>query len=292
MRGRKPRSAASDGLARTASVAREAREIVRAAPMRYDSAPARRVFIMDMVRNTGFCSAAELSRELGVSEMTVRRDIQRLAKEGLARAVHGGVSSATTLLGPVDFRLRAAQRLATKQAIARKALTLLAPASVVAFDAGTTTLEVARMMPPDLRITVVTHSLPVISVLGARDNLEILSLGGALHAETQAFAGPITLQALSNIRVHTLLLGATSVRDGAMWCTNTFDAATKQGLIAAADRVVLLADSAKFDITAMMKVADLPEIDMVVTDAGLADEARAMLEAAGVELVAVGSEEA
>jgi DeoR family fructose operon transcriptional repressor len=259
----------------------------RTSPMRYDSAPARRAFIMDMVRNTGFCSAVELSRELGVSEMTVRRDIQRLAKEGLARAVHGGVSAATTLLGPVDFRLRSAQRLTAKQAIARRALALLAPNSVVAFDAGTTTLEVARMMPPDLRITVVTHSLPVISVLGARDNLEILSLGGALHAETQAFAGPITLQALSNIRVHTLLLGATSVRDGAMWCTNTFDAATKQTLIAAADRVVLLADSAKFDITAVMKVADLSDIDMVVTDSQLTNEARVMLSLSGIELIMV-----
>jgi DeoR/GlpR family transcriptional regulator of sugar metabolism len=260
--------------------------------MRYDSAPARRVFIMDMVRNSGFCSAGELSRELGVSEMTVRRDIQRLSKEGLARAVHGGVSAAATLLGPVDFRLRAARRLVAKQAIARKAVSLVAPGSVVAFDAGTTTLEAARLLPPDLRITAVTHSLPVISVLGARENLEVIALGGALHGETQAFAGPITLQALSNLRVQTLLLGATSVRDGAMWCTNTFDAATKRALIAAADRVILLADSAKFDITAVMKVADLSDIHMVVTDEELTVEARAMLRIPGVELVTVTLAEA
>ena len=257
-------------------------------PLRYDSAPARRIFIMDMVRNTGFCSAVELSRDLGVSEMTVRRDIQRLAREGLARAVHGGVSSATTLHGPVDFRLRAAQRLAAKQAIARKALELLAPGSVVALDAGTTTLEVARLMSADLRITVVTHSLPVISVLGSRLDFDLLCLGGALHSDTQAFAGPITLQALSNIRVHTLLLGATSVRDKAMWCTNTFDAATKRALIEAADRVILLADSAKFDITAMMKVADLSEIDVVITDVDVTVEAKAMLK--DIELIIVESE--
>jgi DeoR/GlpR family transcriptional regulator of sugar metabolism len=263
------------------------RETVRAVVMRYDSAPARRTFIMDMVRNTGFCNAAELSRALGVSEMTVRRDIQRLAKEGLARAVHGGVSSATPLLGPVDFRLRSAQRLTAKQAIARKAVGLLAPNSVVAFDSGTTTLEVARLLPPDLRMSVVTHSLPVINVLSSRGNLEILALGGAFYTETQAFAGPITLQALSNIRVHTLLLGATSVRDNAMWCTNTIDAATKHALIGAADRVVLLADSTKFNITAMMKVSDLSEVDMIITDTQLTANTQAMLEIPGTELVMV-----
>jgi DeoR/GlpR family transcriptional regulator of sugar metabolism len=267
-----------------------ARESGPVSPLRYESAPVRRVFIMERVRDTGFCSAVELSRDLGVSEMTVRRDIQRLAREGLARVVHGGISSTTTLHGPVDFRLRAAQRLKAKQAIARKAVGLLAPSSVVALDAGTTTLEVARLMPADLQITVVTHSLPVISILGSRMNFELLCLGGALHSETQAFAGPITLQALSNIRVHTLLLGATSVRDNAMWCTNTFDAATKRALIEAADRVILLADSAKFDITAMMKVADLSEIDVVVTDADVTAEAKAMLK--DIELVIVERENA
>src|SRR5262245_57019148 len=268
------------------------RETSRATPMRYDSAPTRREYIMEMVRSNGFCSAVELSRDLGVSEMTVRRDIQRLAKEGLVRAVHGGVSSASPLLGPIDFRQRASKRLGPKQAIARRALTLLTPNTVVAFDAGTTTLEVARIVPPDLRITIVTNSLPVVSLLGARESLEVLCLGGALHGDTQAFAGPITLQALSNIRVHMLLLGATSVRDKAMWCTNTFDAATKRALIAAADRVALLADSTKFDITAMMKVADLSDIDMIITDEQLTHEAKAMLITAGIELVMVEVDEA
>jgi DeoR/GlpR family transcriptional regulator of sugar metabolism len=72
-----------------------------------------------------------------------------------------------------------------------------------------------------------------------------------------AFVSPITLPALSNIRAHTLLLGATSVRDNAKWCINTIDAATKHALIGAPDRVVLLADSANFNFAAMMKVADL-----------------------------------
>ena len=262
-----------------------------ASALRYDSAPARRTFIIDLVRNNGFCSASELSRELGVSEMTVRRDIQRLAREGLARAVHGGVSALSTVSGPIDFRLRAAQRLPQKRAIAKAAISRLDANSVVAFDAGTTTLEVARLLPPDLRITLVTHSLPVIAALAARSDLEIIGLGGALHSETQAFAGPIAVRALADIRVHTLLLGATSVRDAAMWCTNTYDAAIKRALVAIADRVILLVDSAKFDVTAVMKVADLAEVDLAITDSEASPQALAMLADAGIEVVRAGIEE-
>ena len=278
--------------AKISAALRPAKESVGPAALRYDSAPARRAFILHLLSNTGFCSAAELSRELSVSEMTVRRDIQRLAKEGQARAVHGGVSTITTLMGPIDFRLRAAQRLAPKHAIARHAISLLAANSVVALDAGTTTLEVARLLPPDLRMTIVTHSLPVIGTVASRSNLEVIGLGDALHPDTQAFAGPITLHALSDIRVHTLLLGATSVRDHAMWCTNTFDAATKRALMAAADRVVLLVDSAKFAITAAMKVAPLNEVHTIISDSSITPEARAMCESAGVELIVVKDDDA
>jgi DeoR family fructose operon transcriptional repressor len=108
-----------------------------------------------------------------------------------------------------------------------------------------------------------------------------------LHPETQAFAGPITVHALSDLRAHTALLAATSVRDGAMWCTNTFDSATKRALIAAADRVVLLVDSSKFSITAAMKVTELGAVHTVITDDGIEPASRAMCEAAGAEVVLV-----
>jgi len=257
--------------------------------MRYDSAPSRRARILSLVREAGFCSAAELSQRLNVSEMTVRRDIRRLAEEGLARAVHGGISTVTAFLGPVDFQFRASQRLAQKRAIARRALELLEPGSVVALDAGTTTLEVARQLPSDHRITVVTHSLPIIAALAARTSSELIGLGGALHIETQAFAGPLTLRALTDLRVHTLLLAATSVRDGAMWCTNTFDSDTKRALIDSADRVVLLVDSTKFSVTAVMKVAELKVVHTMISDDAIGPKEREMCQSAGLELLTVTS---
>jgi DeoR/GlpR family transcriptional regulator of sugar metabolism len=253
----------------------------------YDTAPDRRTRILDLVRENGFCSASELSSILKVSEMTVRRDVRQLAGEGLVRVVHGGVSAITTVLGPVDFRLRATQQLDAKRAIARCAVDRIHSGTVIALDAGTTTLEVARQLPSDLRLTVVTHSLPAMAILAGRAATDVIGLGGNLHRETQAFAGPETIRSLSQIRVNTLLLAATAVRNSAMWCTNSFDAETKRALIASADRVILLVDSSKFETTALMRVAALDAIETVITDDGIEPDTQAALVRNGQDVVVV-----
>lgn len=255
--------------------------------LRYETAPARRERILELIRQFGFGSAGELAAILSVSEMTVRRDFRRLADQGLVRQVHGGVSALTTVAGPIDFRLRATQHQEAKRAIASRAIGLLQPGSVVGLDAGTTTLEVARQLGDDLRLTVVTHSLPAMGALTARPSIEVIGLGGHLHAETQAFAGTMTVQAIAEIRMNTLLLAMTAIRAGDMWCTNTFDADTKRALISAADRVVLLADSSKFGATAVMRVAPLDGIQTLITDDGLDPDTRRELEQSGIEVVIV-----
>ncbi len=259
--------------------------------MRYATAPERRERILDTVGHTGFASAPELAMLLGVSEMTVRRDFRRLADEGLVRQVHGGVSAVSTVAGPVDFRLRATMQHAAKRAIARHVIAMLQPGSVIALDAGTTTVEVARQIPDDLRLTVVTHSLAAMSALTGRPSLEVIGLGGQLHADTQAFAGPMTLRDIDEIRVNTLLLAMTAVRDGAMWCTNTYDAETKRALIRVADRTILLADSSKFSATAVMRVAEIGAVDVLVTSEGISPAAQSAFEQQGVvvEVVDPGS---
>lgn len=260
--------------------------------LRYDTAPARRERILELTRQIGFGSAGELATMLGVSEMTIRRDFRRLADQGLVRQVHGGVSALMTVAGPIDFRLRATQHQEAKRAIASRAIDLVQPGSVVGLDAGTTTLEVARQLPDDLRLTVVTHSLPAMGALAGRPSIEVIGLGGQLHAETQAFAGTMTVRAIAEIRMSTLLLAMTAIRAGNMWCTNTFDAETKRGLIGAADRVVLLADSSKFGATAVMRVAALDVIQTVVTDDRLDAQTLRDLERSGIEVIVVHADTA
>jgi DeoR/GlpR family transcriptional regulator of sugar metabolism len=257
------------------------------AALRYESAPARRERVLDLVREKGYYSLSDLGREFGVSEMTVRRDVAKLGRQGLVRVVHGGVSAVTDLLTPVEFRFRSHQHTAAKRAIAGFALTLLGPGTVVGLDAGTTVLEVALGLPRDVNLTVVTHSLPVMSALSRARGAQLITLGGMFMPEAQAFSGSLALRSLSQLRIQTLLLGAASVHGGSVWSTNTFDAEIKQALMAAADRTVVLADSSKFDYSTLMLVSSLAEVSMVVTDEHISAAGRAEVAEAGSELVTV-----
>jgi DeoR/GlpR family transcriptional regulator of sugar metabolism len=259
---------------------------VAAKDLRYRGAVARRERILDLVRESGFRTAAELSEALGVSQMTVRRDIHQLAEEGLVRSGYGGVSSIVPPVGGVDFQLRAQANLEAKRAIARHAAryVLERRPAVVALDAGTTVFEVLGHIPDGQRFTIVTHSLPVLTALSSREDIEVVALGGVLHAETQAFAGPATVAALEHIRVGTVLLAASAVRDGTMYCGNPFDAETKRALTRAADEVVLLADATKFSLPAVFPVGPVSEVDVVIVDDALSAAERESLERAGVRL--------
>ena len=263
--------------------------------LRYDHAADRRKQVLKRVREARYCNFAELSRELGVSEMTVRRDIDRLAEQGLVRAVRGGVSVVAHEASPglqpgTDFGIRAGKNPGAKRAIARRAVKMVEAASIVAVDAGTTTLEVVRFMPPNLKISMVTHSLPAMALPGPDSGIEVIGLGGVLHPETQAFADPTTIANLEELRVHTLFLGASAVRDGNMYCGNHFDAMTKRALIKISDKVVLVVDASKFRTTAMVQVASLDEVDAIVVDDAIDLKTRDAVEAMNVEVIVAPTE--
>jgi len=255
--------------------------------LRYDSAPERRERILDLVREKGYYAMTDLGREFGVSEMTVRRDVGKLAQQGLVRVVHGGVSAVTDLLAPIEFRFRSHQHTSTKRALAEYALTLLAQDSVVGLDAGTTVLEVARRLPADRNLTVVTHSLPAMGVVAHRPGLQLIGIGGVFIPQGQAFAGSLALRFLSQLRMQTFVMGAAAIRDRSIWSTNSFDAEMKQALMDAADTVIVLADSSKFEYSTLLMVAKLSQVGVVVTDEQISDRARAEAAEAGVKLVVV-----
>jgi DeoR family fructose operon transcriptional repressor len=223
--------------------------------------------------------------------MTIRRDIARLASEGSARAVRGGISRLPHAVVGTDFAIRAPHRPEAKRRIAAAAAGLLVPGTTVALDVGTTTLELARQLPPALRLSVVTPSLPAMLELATRPEVELVGLGGVLVAESQAFAGPATLAALRDLRVDQAFLGATAVRDGTVLGGNPWDTELKRALLRNADQVVLLADASKFTRGATYRVGALSEVDVLVVDGALGAEERARIEDAGVRLIVAPDED-
>lgn len=253
--------------------------------LRYAAAPARRQRILEVVRQANFSGASELSALLGVSEMTIRRDMHLLSDQGLLRLVHGGATRVAEEPAGTDFRLRAKQRHDVKARIAAAAAALVRPDTSIALDTGTTAMELALLLSPSLRLTVVTPSLPAMVTLSDRPGIEVFGLGGVLHNESQGFAGPATLTALRSLHVNQVFLGTTAIARGALWCGNPWDAETKRELVSIADEVVLLADSAKFSSTATANIMPLSEIDVLVTDYSPGGAHLDEVRAAGVRVI-------
>jgi len=255
------------------------------------SARERRKLLLSAVEDQGYCTTAELATRFGVSEMTIRRDVAGLVDKGLLRSFHGGVSALSSgEFRGSDYSARAGVAQTVKRAIAMRACEMIDDGAVVGLDAGSTVAELAELLAVrPIRAHAVTASLPVISALANAPLVEVMSLGGNLHSESQSFAGPATLAAIDELRLGTFFLGASAFSARGAFCANDFDSLTKRKLIEVADRVVLLADTTKTTRSAMAKVCDWDAIDVLVTDHAIDGALQHILDEHGVELVLADS---
>ncbi|MEV0389046.1 DeoR/GlpR family DNA-binding transcription regulator [Nonomuraea sp. NPDC050643] len=233
--------------------------------LRYSSAPDRREAILRLIERDGYVAATDLVTELGVSPNTIRRDLRRLAGDRLIRAVRGGATAADSPALP--FADRSAQATDAKHAIAAAAVRHVEPGTTVALDSGTTTLEIARLLPADAGLTVVTHSLPAIAVLAPRPDVTLIGIGGQYGRDTRSFGGPETLAALEHLGVRTLFLAATALDGSGVYGATPYEAETKRRLIAIARRTIVVGDARKFALSAPIRVCGWDAAERLVTDA-------------------------
>ncbi|MGM7698612.1 DeoR/GlpR family DNA-binding transcription regulator [Microbacterium sp. A84] len=252
-------------------------------------ATARRQGMLEMVLDAGFLTTTELSDVFGVSEMTIRRDANRLVEAGMLRNVHGGVAAlpASPVGSGRDYSMRARASSAAKRAIAREAVTRALDSEVVAFDAGTTCAAVAELFQPKRPVSVVSHSLIVINELSERENVTVIGTGGALHVRSKSFSGPQTVQMIRNLRIGTLFLAASGLDERGIYCGNEYDAETKRALLDASSHVVLVSDASKFGLPAMVRATGLDVVDEAVVDESISDEQHRMLVDAGIDVTVV-----
>ena len=247
----------------------------------------RQELILDAVRATGGVRVSELVERLGVSDMTVRRDIDELARRGLVARVHGGATAAGSSVEEPGFAAKSGLHTGAKRAIAAAAAALVEPGASVALSAGTTTHAVASVLLGVPRLTVVTNSLRVAEVLHAapRDDLTVVLTGGE-RTPSDALVGPVTVAALRGLHVDWLLMGVHGMDADAGFTTpNLVEAETNRALVASARQVAVVADNSKWGVVGLSTIATLDEVDVVVSDAGLAPEAREVLERSCGQLV-------
>ncbi len=243
--------------------------------------------IAALVADRGRLSVAELAGHFDVTTETVRRDLSALERAGLVRRVHGGAVPAQALsVLELAVNDRDRTRGPEKDRIARAALDLLPVGGCIALDAGTTTARLANLLPPEARLTVITHSVPIAARLAGTPGIALHILPGRVRATTRAAVGEETIASLSRLRFDVAFVGANglSLRHG-LSTPDHSEAAVKRALIASADRVVVLADSTKYDQEQLVRFADLDEVDTLVTDAQLGRADLVALEARGLEVV-------
>lgn len=245
----------------------------------------RRGRLLDLIRVRGFAALDELDRELGVSESTVRRDLDALEEQGSARRTHGGVLYAGGMPRLAEFDERQPANWAAKRAIAAKAAEVISDGETVLLDGGTTTYEVARLLV-GRPLQVVTNSLPVANLFASESRSDLVLLGGYVSPRTGVCLGPYANELLGRLHVTTTVLSAAGVADEGLFNAHLLLAETEQAMLRAAGRVIVVADSSKFGKKSLTLVAPLSEIDLVVSDDGLAAEWRQKIAAASALEVA------
>ncbi|HEY3479766.1 MAG TPA: DeoR/GlpR family DNA-binding transcription regulator, partial [Streptomyces sp.] len=238
--------------------------------------------ITDAVRAAEELSVADLAALTGCSEMTIRRDLELLAAQGVLERFRGGARSLLLRGEEPPFALRAEEGLDIKRRLAAEVAALIADGESVVVDSGTTCLEVARALT-GRRLTVMPLSLHAANALTAGAELTLLLPGGQPRPGELALTGPLALASLAALRFDTAIVSCCglSVQDG-LTAYDLGDAAIKQAAIASARRVIAVAEAAKFSRTALAHVAPLTALDAVVTEESAPEAATDALAAAGV----------
>lgn len=249
----------------------------------------RRHVILERVADEQTIHVGELARELGVSEMTIRRDIRLLERDGFLRQTYGGATAHLTRNLDVAFNARALQHSREKRLIAIRAATLVEGLSTVFLGVGTTIEQFARYLHARADLTVVTPSLVTASLLGTRA-LRTVALGGTVRRDDLTAVGPIAVATLARYRFEAAVIGAGgfSSRWGLTEVSDD-EAEIQRVAIARAERLIVLADGSKVGRAATSVVAPAEAAHTLVTDASAPAAELEAMRALGIEIIIAGS---
>jgi len=240
--------------------------------------------VLDILARKGYRSVIELSTDLKVSDMTVRRYLDKLEEKKLIKRTHGGAFMGQEMV-EVDYRMRETVRRKEKEAIARLAWSLVQPGESIFIDAGSTTALMAVMMGDTKRITVVTCSTTVMQSLEL-SNIETIVLGGKLHPISHSLIGPIAEETVRQFHFAKAFLGAAGINPKEGFTQSNMEEVPVKKIVAANSKeVIILADSSKFDRDVLVLFLHPTQVHTLITDSGIRPECQAALEEKGIRVL-------
>ena len=250
----------------------------------------RRGRLLELIRLRSFAALPDLATELQVSESTVRRDLDYLEQAGTAKRTHGGVFYTGPSPKLTHFDQRQKTQWDKKKLIAEAAAKLIEDGDTILLDGGSTTYELARLLV-GRPLQIVTNSLPVASLFTSNPAADLVLIGGYVHTRTGVSLGPYANQMLADLNVRRAVLSVAGINPSGYYNSNLLLVETERAMMKAADEVLVVADSSKFDRSSLALLGPLDMIDILVVDYEIGDEWRQRLQETGVELIIAGPSE-
>lgn len=246
--------------------------------------------ILDLLQVKNVISIKELTKQLYVSEMTIRRDLMLLSSDNLVELIPGGAilkPHSEIEKGEENYLIthEETRRSREKAKIGKKAASMIEPNDTIILDAGSTVEYIAKFIWEELPVTILCHALNVLVELYRKKNCHLIFAGGYFHPNTLVFESQEGIILIGKTRADKAFMAASGVSEQlGVTCINPYELEIKKAILKSAKTKILAVDSTKFGKVKIAYFADLQEFDMVITDDGISEEYRAIIRNLGLEL--------
>ena len=250
----------------------------------------RRSYILEELRRKDFIRVADLSEHFSISQVSIRRDLEKLERLGLITRIHGGATLATATSPGQARPIRQQHHIQEKQRIGRKAAQFIKEGDRIILDAGTTVFQLARGIPQPVlnagNLTIISASIQVVLELGRWKGVHFILVGGIYLPDYDIAVGPQAINSLSDLTADKVFLGSDglSLTHG-VTTSNVLQAEVNRAMVAAASEVTILADSSKLGAAGLTSVMPVDRIHRLITDEGAPAEIVDELRRRGVEVI-------
>lgn len=246
----------------------------------------RKKKILDLLRTNDKVIVADLSKFFNVSSATIRNDLKELENSNLLTRTHGGAMDKSKASFEPDWKNREVINLQEKKLIANAAKVLIEDGDTIILDTGTTTLELAKLLADKHDLNVITNDIEIARCLEEFDNINIVFMGGIIRKKFHCTIGSIGIETISGFIVDKAFIAtnAFSTTRGAA-TPNINQAETKKAMISIAQKVIILCDSSKVGKSSFVQFAEIQDIDIIVTDKNISEEAKRDLELKGINVI-------
>jgi DeoR family transcriptional regulator of aga operon len=248
----------------------------------------RHKYIIQMLQKDGFVRVQSLAESLDVTTVTVRKDLKVLEEKGLLYRTHGSASPVNPHIADQNVTEKEKRKRSEKKKIAIAAAQLIEENDSIIFNSGSTVCAFAEQIDPKGYLNVVTSSIKATLILGERENINIVLLGGTYRRKSISVIGNYTLGFLENVSCSKLFLGVDGIdADMGVTTSNIEEAELNKCMMSIASKTIVLADSSKFGKKGFGKICDVDKIDVIITDSGISESMVEIIKNWGVELVII-----